>query len=36
MARVPDFTVLDQAGREWSLSAHLDAPALLVFLRGDW
>ena len=30
-----DFTVTDQAGRLWTLSDHLDAAALLVFLRGD-
>jgi peroxiredoxin len=36
MARLPDFTVLDQAGRPWTLSDHLDALALVVFLRGDW
>jgi hypothetical protein len=31
-----DFTVIDQAGEPWTLSDHLDAAALLVFLRGDW
>ena len=31
-----DFTLLDQAGREWVLSEHLDAARMLVFLRGDW
>jgi peroxiredoxin len=31
---VPDFTVPDQAGRDWTLSAH--QPAVLVFYRGDW
>jgi hypothetical protein len=36
MVRAPGFTVIDQAGRPWSLGDHLDAPALLVFLRGDW
>lgn len=35
--RVPaDFTLTDQAGEPWTLSNHLDAAALLVFLRGDW
>jgi peroxiredoxin len=33
---VPDFTLPDQAGAPWSLSAHSDAATLLVFLRGDW
>jgi hypothetical protein len=33
---VADFTVIDQAGRPWTLSEHLDVPAALVFLRGDW
>jgi peroxiredoxin len=32
----PDFTVVDAAGSPWTLSAHLDAAAVLVFLRGDW
>ena len=32
----PDFTLLDQAERPWTLSEHLDAAALLVFYRGDW
>jgi hypothetical protein len=32
----PDFTVTDQAGKSFTLSDHLDAAALLVFLRGDW
>jgi hypothetical protein len=31
-----DFTLTDQAGEPWTLSNHLDAAALLVFLRGDW
>jgi peroxiredoxin len=35
-ALAPDFTVADQAGRPWSLPAHLDAAAVLVFFRGDW
>ena len=35
--RVPaDFTLTDQSGKPWTLSDHLDAAALLVFLRGDW
>jgi peroxiredoxin len=33
---VPDFTLSDQAGEEWTLSAHRDTAVLLVFLRGDW
>lgn len=33
---VPDFTLLDQSGRPWTLSEHRDAAALLVFTRGDW
>ncbi len=32
----PDFTLPDAAGNQWTLSAHLDAGVLLVFLRGDW
>ena len=35
-SKVADFTVLDQAGKPWRLSEHLDAAAVLVFLRGDW
>ena len=31
-----DSTLTDQAGMPWRLSDHLDAAALLVFLRGDW
>lgn len=31
-----DFTLIDQAGNQWSLSDQLDAAAMLVFLRGDW
>jgi hypothetical protein len=31
-----DFTLTDQEGRPWRLSDHLDAAAMLVFLRGDW
>lgn len=33
---VPDPALIDQAGGPWVLSDHLDAGALLVFLRGDW
>lgn len=35
-SKVADFALLDQAGKHWRLSEHLDAAALLVFLRGDW
>ncbi len=31
-----DFTITDQNAEDWTLSDHLDAPAVLVFLRGDW
>jgi hypothetical protein len=31
-----DFTLIDQSGTPWTLSDHLDAAAMLVFLRGDW
>ncbi len=31
-----DATLTDQAHEPWRLSDHLDAAALLVFLRGDW
>lgn len=31
-----DFTVMDAAGKAWTLSEHLDAAAVLVFLRGDF
>lgn len=31
-----DFTVKDAAGEGWTLSEHLDAAAVLVFLRGDF
>lgn len=33
---VPDFTLLDQAGVDWTLSEHQHTGILLVFLRGDW
>jgi len=33
---VTDFTLRDQNGDPWSLSAHLDAAVVLFFLRGDW
>lgn len=32
----PDFTLVDQSGAPFTLSEHLDAGALLIFLRGDW
>jgi len=31
-----DFTLIDQSEKPWALSDHLDAAAMLVFLRGDW
>ena len=31
-----DFTVMDAAGKPWTLSDHLDAAAVLVFLRSDF
>jgi peroxiredoxin len=31
-----NFTLPDQAGREWTLSDHLDTARIVVFLRGDW
>lgn len=34
--QVADFTLTDQAGADWTLSDHLDAPAVLAFFRGDW
>ena len=33
---LPDFDLIDQAEKPWRLSEHLDAGAMLVFLRGDW
>ncbi|MDH3306635.1 MAG: peroxiredoxin family protein [Acidimicrobiia bacterium] len=36
MAHSPDFTLLDQASLPWTLTDHLDAAVILVFLRGDW
>jgi peroxiredoxin len=33
---VPDFTLKDQAGSDWTLSDHLAAAVALVFYRGDW
>jgi hypothetical protein len=36
VAHAPDFTLTDQAGHDVTLSEHLDAGVLLVFLRGDW
>jgi peroxiredoxin len=32
----PDFTLTDQNGDDWTLSDHLDAAVVLLFLRGDW
>lgn len=32
----PDFTLIDQANAPWTLSDHLDAAAVLLFMRGDW
>ncbi|MBT8200833.1 MAG: peroxiredoxin family protein [Acidimicrobiia bacterium] len=32
----PDFTLLDQAGEPWTLSAHRGSAVVLLFLRGDW
>ncbi len=31
-----DIAATDQAGQPWKLSEHLDAAAVLIFLRGDW
>lgn len=31
-----DFTLPDQSGTDWTLSAHRDAAVLLVTYRGDW
>jgi peroxiredoxin len=31
-----DFTVMDSAGRPWTLSDHLDAGVVLTFQRGDF
>lgn len=31
-----DFTLVDQAGNDWSLNENLDTARILVFLRGDW
>jgi peroxiredoxin len=36
MAEAPEFTLLDQAGDQWSLADHRDAATALVFYRGDW
>lgn len=33
---IPDFTLADAAGHDWTLSEHRDAAAVLVFYRGDW
>jgi peroxiredoxin len=32
----PDFTLRDQAGDPWTLSAHRGHAVVLIFLRGDW
>ena len=34
--QVPDFTLKDQHGDDWTLSTHLDVAVVLFFLRGDW
>lgn len=34
--RFMDLTAIAQDGSPWRLSDHLDTPALLFFLRGDW
>lgn len=34
--RLPEITLTDQAGVEWTLTDHLDTAALLVTFRGDW
>jgi len=31
-----DFTVKDAAGNDWTLSDHLDSPAMITFHRGDF
>lgn len=31
-----NFTVLDGAGKAWTLSDHLDAAAVITFHRGDF
>lgn len=33
---VPDFTLRDANGRDWTLTDHLEAGIVLVTLRGDW
>ena len=33
---VHDFTLTDQNGQPWTLSAHLAGAVVLVFYRGDW
>jgi hypothetical protein len=32
----PEVHLTDAAEKPWSLADHLDAAALLIFLRGDW
>jgi len=35
--RVPNFALPDHEGQTWMLAQRLgDAPAMLVFYRGDW
>jgi peroxiredoxin len=37
MGTMLDFTLTDQNGQPWTLSAHLKTGAVvLVFYRGDW
>jgi hypothetical protein len=31
-----EFSATDTAGREWVLSDHLDAAAVITFQRGDF
>ncbi len=31
-----DFTLTDQQGDTWTMSEHLDAGVIILFLRGDW
>lgn len=31
-----DFTVKDAAGKDWTLSDHLDSAAMITFHRGDF
>ncbi len=35
--RVPNFTLPNHKGQTWTLAHHLrEAPAMLIFYRGDW